>query len=174
MQIYDLSDFRDYTKWTAYGNDTTNLAAYAYPLSHVGAIEFDKANGSDNKTYAGVYRSDLSLDFTKDALSSFTSEDRLVVSFHIGALTNVASLTVELGTSASHAHQWTIADSSMTASYWQSLSVKFGTRALIGSGWTPAAVVYMGVKVNFDGETNALEDIRIDRVYLVKNTPTVS
>ena len=174
MQFYDLADFRDYTKWTVLSNDTTQLAQYAYGLSGAGAIEFDKYNGTNDKTYAGVYRSDLAHDFTGGVLSQFCSEDRLVVSFYVGALTDIASLTVELGTSASHLHYWTIADTGMTASTWQSLSVKLGARGITGNGMTPGSVPYMAVKVNFDAQDKALEDIRIDRVYLVKNTPTVS
>jgi len=172
-QIYDLAGFQDYSVWTALSNDTTNLATSTARLSPAGAITFDKANGTGDKTYAGVYQT-VDLDFTSGALSHICSEDRLVFSFYVGATTNVASLTLHLGSSLTVCRTWTIADTSMTSSSWQSLSCKWGTNTIAGAGWTPAAVTYMAVAFNFDGETNALAGLILDRVYLMKNTATVS
>jgi len=51
--------------WTALGNDTTGLAPNARTVSNDNALLFNKVNGTDNKTYAGIYKTlDKKLDLT--------------------------------------------------------------------------------------------------------------
>lgn len=171
--VTHLTDFNDSTKWTILGDETANLAnAAADHLTSHGAITFDKVDATGTTTYAGVYRIDLDLNLTAGDI--WCSEDRLVVNFYVGALTDIAQLEVRLGSSASNYRSWIIADSSMTASKWQSLSVKLGLSTVAGTGMDPTSITYMAVQVKFDAEDKALAGIKIDSVYLMKNTPTVS
>jgi len=171
--VYDLTRFNDYTEWTVLGTETESLANSTNTPSGLGAISFAKVDKAGTTTYAGVYRT-VDLDLIHGFPAHFCSEDRLVVSFYIGALTDVAQLEVRIGTSASHHNVWTIDDSAMTASTWQSLSTKWGTCTVTGNGMDPSNIDYMAVAVKFDAEDKELAGIIFDRVYLLPNTATVS
>ena len=159
--------------WTAFSNDTTNLAYTNLHISKVGGLTFDKANGTGDLKYAGIYRSDLALDLTSEP-RDLCPEDRIGICFYVGALTNIASLHIRLGTSASHYCQWAIADTVMTASTFQVHTAKLGACTVTGSGWNPASISYAALLINFDAETNALAGNIIDSVWFQKNTPTVA
>jgi len=169
---FDIADFRDYTQWTVLGDETTTLAASAYGYSGAGAISFAKANGTATTTYAGVYRT-VALSLTHGALARFCSEDRLVFSFYVSATTDITNVELRLGTSASHHNVWKVLVASMAAG-WNSVSVKFGTSTITGNGMTPGTITYAAVAFKFSAEDKALAGIVVDRVYLIKNTTTVS
>jgi len=175
--IYYPFRFTSASEWTALSNDTTGLAATNCRISQVGALTFAKANGADNKTYAGVYRSDLGLDLIGRPLD-LCPEDRIGVCFFVGATTNVAYLTVRLGTSATVYNEWKFLDSTMTGNAFNVLTLKLGNCTCYGNaiatGWNPAAITYAEVAMHFDGETNELAGLVIDSVWFQKNVPTVA
>lgn len=171
--IFDLARFNVSSDWTILGDETDALADSTNTPSGLGAITFGKADATATTTYAGIYRT-VDLDLIHSALAHLCSEDRLVVSFYVGALTDIAQLEVRIGTDASHHNVWVIDDSAMTASTWQSLSVKWGTCSVTGNGMDPSNIDYMAVAVKFDAQDKELAGIIIDRVYLLPNTATVS
>lgn len=166
---FDLAKFNDYTEWTILGDETDALANSAYAVSKMGAITFGKANATATTTYAGVYKT-VDLDLTK---VRYSSEDRLVFSFYISATTDITNVELRLGTSSSHHNVWKVLVASMAAG-WNSVSVKWGTSTITGNGMTPGNIDYMAVAFKFSAEDKTLAAIKLDRVYLLPNTTTVS
>jgi hypothetical protein len=160
-----LGDFSTATGWTALSNDTTGIAT---DLSHIlGAtsIEFDKVNGTDNKTYAGVSRT-LS---PQVSIPHVLAHDALEYAVYCSDITNVNYAFVRIGTDGSNYNEWRVADTDITAGAWtlvrQSLADTQVT--VTGNGWAPGALAYLCIGVVFDLETHELADVRFDHVAIV-------
>jgi len=127
------------------------------------SLEFDKVDGGDNELFAGVSATIPEID-----LSRFGLEDKLVSAVYISDKTNVAYAFIRLGTSVSHYNEWQLADGDITQAVWQMFSMTLAATevTVTGNGWTPSAVTYVCVGVMFDGEANALADIRFDNLAI--------
>ena len=161
-----IGDFDTATGWTAFGNDTTNLAASDKHILGTHSIEFDKVDGAANQKYAGCY---CTVDV--DA-SRFMPSDVIESAVYVSANTNVDYGFVRLGTDASNYSEWRLADTSMTdgaAGHWSKFakSIDDCEVTVVGTGWDMSAITYLAVGVMFDAETNALADIKFDHVYIV-------
>jgi hypothetical protein len=161
LGLKTIDNMDDYSVYTVLGNDTTNLAASAKRLTGSYSLEFDKVDGAAGKTYAGAYRT-ISLNLTKELLQI---HDMLSFAVYISDLTNVASAYVKLGDDATNNLEFNVADTALAAG-WKLCGVSVGNATMNGTGWNPANIVYMEVGVNFDGEANALADLKFDSVIM--------
>jgi len=162
----------DYTAWTAFGNDTLNLADNAHGLMESGSLLFDKANGSNNKKYAGVYKT---IDET-DLFRNFSPLDRIVASFYVSATTNIDYLFLRLGDDSTNYFEWQWTDTNMDtpASTWNALSVKVGDAYIGGTGGDITDIDYMAFGVMFDAESNELTGMIFSGFYLERSVKTTT
>lgn len=158
----------DSTNWTALGNDTTNLADSSVRILGKYSLEFDKADGTDNSTIAGAYRT-ISLDVDTEGAQL---HDKLQWTIYLSALTNVANCFVKLGTDATNNNQYLVADTSLRTGWTLCTAVLGEPYAVNGTGWNPNDIKYMQVGVTFDAETDDLADIKVDSVVLVSSRYT--
>ncbi len=149
-------------QWAALSNDTTGLEHDVDHVVGTHSIEFDKVNGTDNKTYGGVGRTYGVGD--EIDLSRFQADDFVVAVFKVSAITAVASAHVRLGTDASNYMGWTLADISINAGVWTVLAMRLKDGVQVGNGWDPSCVKYAEFAVNFDLETSVLADVRLDSI----------
>ena len=157
-KLFDAMDAT--TGWAALGNDTLNLATTTNHILGTAALTFDKVNGAANTTVAGIAKT-----LTSVNLSNYTAEDVIVLSCLIPSLTDVASIFVRIGTSSSHYNTWTVADTSLTANQWLTITIPIGSNPTItGNGWSPIDIDYVAVGVNFDAEANTLSGIIFDHI----------
>lgn len=170
------------TNWTVLGDDTTNFAASAICLTKAGgttgSLEFDKANGTANTTYAGVYSAPSASVFPEIWDRPFCGAgketviydvwDRIGITFYVSATTAVAGGFIRMGLSASHYLEWRCTD---TTAGWNTVISKIGDCFLTGNGMTlEDRVTYFAVGVKFDAETDALADIKVDNIFFVKQS----
>ena len=160
-----LGNFNTVTGWTAFGNDTLNLAVAPEHILGTQSIEFDKVNGLANLKLAGC---SATISPTVD-VRRFVALDKLQSAIYISNKVDVDYAFIRLGTDASHYNEWRLADGSITQAVWQSFSVLLNTAQATGgsNGWTPSAVAYIAVGVAFDLETDALAGIRFDHCQIV-------
>lgn len=154
------------TGWTVLGTDTDNLAGSTTALLGAYALKFDKVDGSDNKKYAGAYRT-IDEDLSRGV---FLFRDRIVWLVEISDLTNVDYAFVRLGSSSSNYAEWRFADTSLTAERVCICQAQFGDAYLTGTGLDWRDVDYLAVGVQFDAAGDALADIRVHGVWLDKVT----
>jgi hypothetical protein len=148
--------------WTAFSNDTTGLEREVTHMLGEESIEFDKVNGADNQKYAGIYRTDAQLD-----LSRFLDDDLITGRFYVSATTDIAAVHVRLGTDASNYSEWTMTDAEIgSIGGWTLFKKRVSdvTYAVTANGWDSANVKYVAFLVEFDAETDALADIRLDHL----------
>ena len=169
-----IENFEDYTDWTVLSNDTENLAALEKGVFDQQSIEFDKKDGTDDLTCAGAYKE---ISATSGRLVStnfwegdYSLQDDICLAFYVGALTNIASAFVRLGTSVSHYFEWRFHDSQMSATSWNIMSCKIGNCVQVGNGADLTNIVYLAVGVNFDAAGDALADIGMNQIYLEKTS----
>jgi hypothetical protein len=152
--------------WTLLGNDTLNLTQDADHRIGTKSLEFDKVNGAANTKNAGMSRTDAGLD-----LSRFLTEGVLLMGIKMSALTDVASVTLRLGSNSSDYMQWTWNDADMVGAVWNDLIAFIDEGTVVGNGWDPANVDYVSFFVTFDAETDALADILVDYVMAAARPP---
>lgn len=152
------------TGWTAFNSDTTNVAASSCRIFGTYSMEFDKANGAANTTSAIIYKTDTSNWATTNLSDEeIRMTDRVMWSLYVSDLTNISLTFLRLGVDASNYIEWRVADSLLIAG-WNACDVALGKAYLGGTGWDPSAIAYAAVGVTFDGETNALADIKVDQI----------
>jgi len=139
------------------------------------SMEFDKVNGDANTIFGAVTRTWTVEPASLYRLHDFGVLDRIGMVINVSSVTNIAYAFLRLGTSASHLLEWRFADTGLATTGWNVESANFADNYITGNGWNlGSGLLYMCVGVAFDGETNALADIRIDHLFGVFNTPTIS
>jgi len=157
-----VDDFGDDTGWAAFGNDTTGVIEYATPRFGSICMEFDKVDGADDDTFAGLAKTLTSLDLSKEGLRT---TDRVTWLCFCSVLTNVASCFVRLGTDSSNYLEWRVADTAMIAG-WTACDVAFGEAYMTGTGCQLEDIDYIACGVNFDAAGNTLANIKFDYLCL--------
>jgi len=143
--------------WTALSNDTTGLTTSTKGLRGT-CLTYAKANGADNKVYAGVYTSFSSpLNLLGQPFDEYS---RLFISLQITTLTNVASAAVWLSSettfSVSNLLTYTWADTTFTTLKWLSADAQLGAGTMVGNGANLTSIQHAAILVNFDSEANTL------------------
>lgn len=150
--------------WTVLNADTEGLSVDVVHLVGTKSIEFDKINGDDDSTVGGIYKviePGLNLTpllFTGGLLcwATLTSSN-----------TDLANTFLRLGTSASHYHEWTDTDASCVNDVWSvhKVNILSPPGSQVGNGWNPSAILYVALGFTFDGEDDALADMRVDHIH---------
>lgn len=130
------------------------------------SIEWDKVLHA-SLTAAGVTFAPSSLNLSR------YSDGKLRYWIYISDLTNVASCSLVIGTSATHNLVFTTADTSLSAG-WNEISKDCDSpTSTTGNGCIWGDVDYVAVYVTFDAAANALADMRLDCIS-VSNPVRVS
>jgi len=168
----DIGNFNSVTPWTILGNDTDNLSVAPEHIYGTGSLQFDKVDGLAGTVFAGASCTITSLD-----LSRFTAMDQLCASIYVSDDTNVAYARVRMGTAAGHCNEWQFDDAVLNgATAWNFVHVPLGEGATagVGNGWDMSAIVYLEVAVAFDGEANALAELRWDHLQVIRSHVTTT
>ncbi len=158
--------------WAVLGDDTTNLATTTNHVHGTNALEFDKANGTDNTIFAGIEKTISSVDIT-----DHSNHGVVQVPFYVSSTAQVAYIFVRIGTDSSNYNEWRIDDDDITGGAWEpgAININFpDVNGSTGNGWNPAAVTYIAVGVAFDNQINTLEDIRFDEIAVHSSLHTLA
>jgi hypothetical protein len=148
--------------WTVLNADVANKAVSTTSFYGTNSMEFDKANSDADATEGGIYKT-VDIDLLLEGVMPW---DCVVWMCYVSDLNNVAYAFLRLGESATNNLEWRYTDSLMIAG-WNCCMVRVGDAYLNGTGWDPEDIDYMALGVEFDGETNALADIKVDQVMVV-------
>lgn len=150
------------TGWAALSNDTINIATATSHVLGTKSLEYDKVNGTDDKTYGGIKKNIATVD-----VSRFTSRDHLTAALYISDKTNVNYAWIALGSLGNY-NMWRLADTGITNGVWTLFDVTLASSqvTVIGAGWDPSAITYVVLSVEFDLEAHALANIRWDHVMI--------
>lgn len=167
MPFRILDDFESVTDWGIIdsGDATENIAVSTVSVQGTYSLEFDKKNGTDiyiagaEKTYTAANARDL-----KDAKPS----DLICWACYVSAVTDVAYCFVRLGVDTSNYAEWRYDDDSMLAGQFTFCRVPLYQHAVTGTGINYNAITYVAAGVYFDGEDDALADIKVDALMLHK------
>lgn len=162
--IYDCESV---TGLTTLGNDTTNLITCSTNFVRGAAsIEFAKVDGAAGSTIAGVYATLPEL-IDLDTPARYGPSAKIKWLVYISDITNVAYSFVRIGSSSTNYLEWRFADSSHTAARWTVASANLGDCYTGGTGADMGALgYYLAFGVAFDGESNALANLRFDGIWV--------
>lgn len=165
MEHFIIDPLNATSGFTAMSNDTINIKAVIGSISGHGTtrISFDKTNGTDNATYAGITKAVVL------SLYGLRQHDKICWNVQASATTNVASSFVRLGYDSANYVEWRFADSSHTAARCNVCTAKVGDGFVTGKGWDIEKITYFAIGVNFDAETDALAAILVNEAYAEKS-----
>jgi len=173
-----IENFLTFGDWTALSNDSTGTAALTQGVVSQTSIQWDRVDGSDNKTYSGMSKA---ITTTTSPLASdkfwnggFTVEDDICMVFYVGATTNIAHAFVQLGASITNSFEWRFHDSQIQANAWNCLRCRIGNCVVNGTGADLTNIAWIAVGVNFDAAGNALADCAVNSVFMARNARTMS
>ncbi len=155
-----LDTMEDASVWSALNAYTDNVELTVNHVTGKNAMEFDKVAGGVG---CGISRA---VEFD---LSRWNPEDHICWLVYASSVTNIARVSVSLGTSIGVIQQWRVADTVLTAGRFTLCSAQLGNAYTGGAGWNPRVVAYMSVSVTFDAAGNTLADVAIDEIYLRKS-----
>ena len=152
------------TGWTVLSNDTTSLATDLDHVMGATSLEFSKVDGAANLTVGGIQKVITAVNLT------FLVENggALGYSLNVSATTDLDYCFLRLGTDASNYNEWRVAASGLSAG-WNSLRFNAtapATAGATGTGWDSAVVTFIALGCNFNLETDALADLRVDHVLV--------
>jgi len=164
MASHAIEKFEVVGNLTAVNTGTANIAASALGYSGKAAVDFDKVDVGTNST-CGVY---ATYSAPTKPYGSFGPSDYVELVFDPQDLTNIASVSVRIGTNATNYLTWTWADSTLTADRWNLCTARLGagTPTLLGCDF--GNIGYLAVIVTFDATTNTLADMHVARVSLLE------
>lgn len=163
-QVSVIDDCEVVPGWTALSNDTTGVETDLDHVMGAKSLEFDKVDGGDNLTVGGIQKTitALNLDFLVENGGAFG------YSLNVSDTTDIDHCFLRLGTDASNYNEWRVEGTGLSVG-WNSL--RFNTNApatdgATGDGWAPSVVTFIALGCNFNLETDALADIRVDHVIV--------
>lgn len=168
-RVYDISGHLELVKGEATSNwsgstDVSNLTTSATHLTGANAIIFDKdgtteAFGEITKTLNGKNGNLFALE-----------RARLLV--NLTSLTDVASISLEIGTDASNNNVYTVSDTELSTG-WNKVTFDCSSpTSVTGNGVNWYEINYLAVKVTLDGASDTLTEIIVDSVKLYKANDT--
>mgnify|MGYP001152442288 CR=1 FL=1 len=149
----------DSTEWGAV-QDAANLADDTEHVYGTVSVEWDKTGGTN--VVSGIDDTITSLD-----LSTYNPVDHVLACFYIPDLTDVASVSLFLGTDNANYTEWQWADADLVVG-WNVVTARLSDyTAVAGTGMQQAAVTYVQVAVTFDAAGDLLNDMKIDHIAMV-------
>lgn len=147
--------------WTVLSNDTTGLATNARCVQGTNGLLFNKVDGTDNKTYAGIYKT---LTKTRD-MTWVSPLDEFVWYVYCAAYTNVTSAFLRIGTSGAHYVEYQMSvedlqDGRFTCCH----APRYDFASMTGNGVDWNDVTYYAIGLNFSAETDALANIVVSEI----------
>jgi len=165
-------EFEATAGWTVLGDDAISLATTTNHVCKTVALEFDKVDGSDDTTIAGIQKT-----ITSIATCPYVESGGFaLVPFYISSTAAVDYVFLRLGTDSSNYNEWRLSNDNDTfVAGWNLGRMPLTTpAAVVGNGISTVAVTYMVVGISFDAETDELADIAFDRVSLNSGLQTSS
>ena len=160
----DVANCNVHTEYTVLSNDTTNKADTTDHVFGVGAITFDKEDGTDGSVYAGVQRTLTSLNFSE----IFETGAFVGLGCKLTSVADVEAIFVRIGTDSSNYNEWEWGVDDLTVGRWMALRQPTNQpTGYAGNGWNQAAVTYVAFGVEFSDEADDLTAIKFDNVHLV-------
>jgi len=152
----DLQNAEAVADWTA-GTDVTNLAVTTNHKTGQYAMEFDKSGGT-------VTGGTISASLAKNGY--FFANHKLKAYVYMSAVADVASVSITLGTSASHNNVYT---SSSLSDGWNELDFDCDSpTSTTGNGVNWYNLEYIALTVTMNNAADTLVDIALDTIYLYK------
>lgn len=157
-----LETFESLDGFTAFGNDTLNLALTNRRVRGAKAATFDKVNGAAGSKLAAIGKTvDLKLD-------EEPPWHRLLWNVYLSALTNVDYAFLRLGSTDANYVEYRVLVAALVAARFTQCTVPMAEfAAFAGTGCDFSNVDYLAVGVAFASEANALAGIVIDRLSIV-------
>jgi len=163
QHYYVLDSCDAVTGWTAWGNDTINVAVATNHVFGTKSMEFDKVDGAAGLRYGGIQKTITSVSANKHIEEG---GGFLLWSLYVSSLTDIDSAGMRIGTDSSNYQTFSIDDDNLAVG-WNNIRVPLTSPASVtGNGWNSAAITYIAPFVYFDAETNALADIAVDNIFL--------
>ena len=151
--------------WTALNAATENVGLEAGGECGRSVLTFDKKSDAAI-TSAGAYKT-LTTKQAIHAGGGSPQNQYVCWVLKASALTNIASATLRLGTSASHYNEWTVADTALTAGGCV-CQVRRGNCTRTGNGCNYSEITYVAVTVNFDAQANTLANMQVERIEIME------
>jgi len=168
QQHYSLDECNAVTGWSVLDDATTGNGAedaLDTDLNHVmgtASIEFNKVDGTGH-TEAGIQKTLTAGDLT----TYHKGGGSFVASMYLANTDDVAYVFLRVGTSAAHYNEWRIDGDELTPGAWNALNFPMmapSSAGNTGNGWNIASTTYVAIGVSFDGEDDALANIRVDHI----------
>lgn len=157
-----IDDCNATTGWAAVNDATSGLTTDLNHVYGTASLEFDKVNGSGfTEAAIGKTITSVNIDPYHEGGGAIT------YSIYLSSITDVSYVFIRLGTDSSNYNEWRINDTQLTAGLWELLRfavMDSHPSGNTGNGWNPEAITYVAVGVEFDGEDDALADIRVDHI----------
>lgn len=150
--------------WTVLGDDTDNLSTTANHVLGSLALEFDKVDGSDNTSIAGVQKT-----FSETMILTDYHEGGgfWVTNYYVSDITNIDYVFLRAGSDSVNYTEWRISDDLIVVG-WNDVRISINTpHTFSGNGWNSDLVNYISAGVSFDNETSTLSNIAIDHIDIM-------
>lgn len=163
--VLDPDNFADDTDWAVLNDATSGKTTNTDSVTETAALEFDKVDGS-GFTVAGLDRTIPSVNLCH-AVGWY-----LEGIIKVTSVNDVADVVVYLGTDDSNYNAWQYAGEDLNTDRWSAFQIPvWETIGATGNGWDCSAVTYVFYGVSFDAEDDALANIRLDDLRLVRGDP---
>ena len=167
-KVYDISSQLDLdnaeaiNSWTG-GTDVSNIATSTTHVTGSKSISFDKTGTT--LTTASISKI---IGGENGKNGNIFAIQRLMLQLNLSDLTNVASVSLIIGTDVSNNNVYTTADTALSTG-WNELKYNCDSpTSVTGSGVNWYEIKYVQVKVTFDAAANTLASILVDTIYLFK------
>lgn len=158
---FDLDNCEDISEYVG-STDVTAIAASTTHVTGAGSISFAKSG----TTEAFGYISKTFTSNTKNA--NIFSQHKVRLLINLSALTNISSVSLKLGSSASNNNVYTTDVASLTTG-WNELNYNCDSpTSIAGTGVNWYEIKYFEVRVTFGGAANTLTGILVDGIYFYK------
>lgn len=150
--------------WTG-SEDVSGIATTATHREGSVAITFDKDGTTED---FGMISKTLDSERQLNLVDYLRGKLRMWIS--LSALTDIASVDLIIGESASHCYVYTKADTDLTTGFNEvSFDVDAPT-STVGNGAAWSSIGYIAVRVNFDGDSDTLTAIIVDAITIQNET----
>lgn len=153
-----LSDAESATPWTG-STDVSSLTTTTTHREGTVALSFAKSGTTES---FGQISTTLDSDTPLNLIDYLDGVFNVWIS--LSSLTNIASVSLIIGESASHNYVYTIADSSLTTGYQLLTFDASSPSSTTGNGAAWSSINYIAVRVTFDAVGNTLSDILVDAI----------
>lgn len=162
-----LIDEGTLANYTVMNVATENLGIEAGGWCGKSVVTFDKVTDGAI-LFAGAYK--ILTDKTAIVVHGANPHTQKVCwELNVSATTNIASAFLRLGTDASNYNTWTVADTTLTVGGC-TCKVVSGTCTRTGTGCDWSRIKYIAFGVTFDGSTNTLANMQVEKIEVIEAT----